>query len=304
MNVIDDDVISIMKQSIEIVNRKYEGLVIANEGGNFSVGANLAIVLFKAQEGLWNELEIMVKTFQDVCMQLKYMDKPVVAAPIGWTLGGGCELCLSADKVQYAYETKMGLNEVTVGLIPSGGGTKELLIRNAQRAVELQNRNHQLNRSDPMPFLVRAYETIISAKVSMSGPESVKYGYLRATDKMTTNRDYLIGDAKKAVLAMRKENYAPPIPLNEIIVAGRRGIQELKKGFNLLRKEYSATKHDLKIASKVCYVLCGGNISGDVKVSEQYLLDLEREIFLNLAGEPKTQARIQHLLKTGSPLRN
>ncbi|MBW1979506.1 MAG: 3-hydroxyacyl-CoA dehydrogenase, partial [Deltaproteobacteria bacterium] len=192
MNALGDDIINMIFKSADIVSKDFDGLVIANHADNFSVGANLPLILFTAQEEEWDELEWMVKTFQDSFMKLKYLDKPVVAAPAGMALGGGCELCMAADKVRYAAETYMGLVEVGVGLIPAGGGTKELIIRNTENLFEVQPGGVYPKQIELMPFIARAFETIALAKVSTSGPEAVKLGYLRSTDKMTVNRDFLI----------------------------------------------------------------------------------------------------------------
>jgi len=291
-------------KSADIVSADFEGLVIANHSDNFSVGANLALILFTAQEEEWDELEWMIKTFQDSFMKLKYLDKPVVAAPAGMALGGGCEICMAADRVRYAAETYMGLVEAGVGLIPAGGGTKELLLRNTEHLFEVQKGGLYPKQIELMPFVAKAFETIAMAKVSTSGPEAVKLGYLRPTDKMTVNRDYLIEDAKNTVLAMNMEGYQPPRPRDDIRVAGENTFAMIKLGLWSMHESGYITDHDVTVSTKIGYVLCGGNVLADTKVSEQYLLDLEREAFVSLCGEPKTQARIQHMLSTGKPLRN
>ena len=304
MNAMGDDIITMVVKSADIVSADFEGLVIANHSDNFSAGANLPLVLFTAQEEEWDELEWMVKTFQDSFMKLKYLDKPVVAAPAGMALGGGCEICMAADRVRYAAETYMGVVEVGVGLIPAGGGTKELLLRNTEHLFEVQKGGLYSKQIELMPFVARAFETIAMAKVSTSGPEAVKLGYLRPTDKMTVNRDYLIEDAKNTVLAMNMEGYQPPRPRDDIRVAGENTFAMIKLALWTMHESGYITDHDVTVSTKVGYVLCGGNVLADTKVSEQYLLDLEREAFVSLCGEPKTQARIQHTLSTGKPLRN
>jgi 3-hydroxyacyl-CoA dehydrogenase len=286
------------------VNRDFEGLVIANHGINFSAGANLPMVLFAAQEEEWDDLDWTIKAFQDSLMKLKYLDKPVVAAPAGMTLAGGCEVCLAADRVRFAAETYMGLVEVGVGLIPAGGGCKELLIRNTEHLFEVQKGGLYPKQIEFMPFVARAFETIFMAKVATSGPEAIKLGILRPTDKLTVNRDYLIEDAKKTVLALNLEGYTPPRPRDDIRVAGENTYAMMKLALWTLHEQGYALDHDVTVSNKVAYVLCGGNVLENTKVSEQYLLDLEREAFLSLCGEPKTQARIQHMLTTGKPLRN
>jgi len=304
MNAIGEDIVSMIVQSSDIVSRDFEGLVIANHGTNFSVGANLAMVLFAAQEEEWEDLDWVIKALQDALMKLKYLDKPVVAAPAGMALGGGCEICLASDRVRFAAETYMGLVEVGIGVIPAGGGCKELLIRNTEHLFEVQRGGVYPKQIEFMPFVARAFETIAMAKVSTSGPEAIKLGYLRPTDKSTVNRDYLIEDAKKTVLAINLEGYMPLRPLEEIRVAGENTFAMMKLALWTMHEQGFALDHDVTVGTKVAYVLCGGNVLENTKVSEQYLLDLEREAFLSLCGDPKTQARIQHTLTTGKPLRN
>ena len=304
MNAIGEDIMSMIVQSSDIVSRDFEGLVIANHGTNFSVGANLAMVLFAAQEEEWDDLDWAIKALQDALMKLKYLDKPVVAAPAGMALGGGCEICLASDRVRFAAETYMGLVEVGVGVIPAGGGCKELLIRNTEHLFEVQRGGVYPKQIEFMPFVARAFETIAMAKVSTSGPEAIKLGYLRPTDKLTVNRDYLIEDAKKTVMAINLEGYTPLRPLEEIRVAGENTFAMMKLALWTMHEQGFALDHDVTVGTKVAYVLCGGNVLENTKVSEQYLLDLEREAFLSLCGDPKTQARIEHMLTTGKPLRN
>ncbi len=304
MNAIGEDIIAMIQKSADIVNKDFDGLVIANHGTNFSVGANLPMVLFAAQEEEWDDLDWGIKGLQDALMKLKYMDKPVVAAPAGMALGGGCEVCLAADRVRYAAETYMGQVEVGVGVIPAGGGCKELLIRNTEHLFEVQKGGIYPKQIEMMPFIARAFETIAMAKVATSGQEAVKLGFLRPTDKMTVNRDYLIEDAKKTVLAMNIEGYVPPRPKDEIRVAGENTFAMIKLALWTMHESGYITDHDVTVSTKLGYVLCGGNVLADTKVTEQYLLDLEREAFLSLCGDPNTQARIQHMLTTGKPLRN
>jgi len=304
MNAIGEDIIAMIHKSADIVSKDFDGMIIANDGTNFSAGANLVMVLFAAQEEEWDDLDFAIKSLQDALMKLKYLDKPVVGAPAGMTLAGGCEVCLAADRVRYAAETYMGLVEVGVGLIPAGGGCKELVIRNTEHLFEVGKGGVYQKQIELMPFVARAFENIALAKVSTSGPEAVKLGYLRSTDKMTVNRDYLMEDAKKMVLAMNMEGYTPSKPLEEIRVAGENTLAMIKLAIWTLHEQGYATDHDVTVSQKVAHVLCGGNLIPDTKVSEQYLLDLEREAFLSLCGDPKTQARIQHMLNTGKPLRN
>jgi 3-hydroxyacyl-CoA dehydrogenase len=304
MNAMGDDIINMVMQAAEIVSRDFEGLVIANHATNFSVGANLPLVLFTAQEEEWDDLDWMVKRFQDAFMNLKYLNKPVVAAPAGMALGGGCEICLACDRVRYAAETYMGLVEAGVGLIPAGGGTKEMLIRNTEHLFEVRKGGFYQKEIELTPFIARAFETIAMGKVSTSGPEAKRLGYLRPADKMTVNRDYLIEDAKTTVHATNMEGYAAPRPRDDIRVAGENLFATIKFGLWSMHEAGYITEHDVTVAGKAGYVLCGGNVHTDTLVSEQYLLDLEREAILSLCGDPKTHARIQHMLTTGKPLRN
>ena len=304
MNALGDDIISMISQTADIVEKDFEGLVIANHADNFSVGANLALVLFTAQEEEWDDLDWAVRTLQNSLMKLKYLEKPVVAAPAGMALGGGCEVCLAADRVRYAAETYIGQVETGVGLIPAGGGCKELIIRNTEHLFEVQKGGIYPKQIELMPFVARVFETIAMSKVATSGPEAVKMGFFRPTDQMTVNRDYLIEDAKKTVTAMNMEGYTPPRPRDEIRVAGEDTLAMIKLALWTMHESGYITDHDVTVSQKLAYVLCGGNVLADTKVSEQYLLDLEREAFLSLCGDPKTQARIQHMLTTGKPLRN
>jgi 3-hydroxyacyl-CoA dehydrogenase len=304
MNAIGGDITAMIHQSTDIVSKDFDGLVIANHGTNFSAGANLVMVLFAAQEEEWDDLEFAVRSFQDAMMKLRYLDKPVVAAPAGMALAGGCEICLAADRIRYAAETYMGLVEVGVGLIPAGGGCKELLVRNTEQLFEVQKGGIYQKQIELMPFVARAFETIALAKVATSGPEAVKVGYLRPTDRMTVNRDYLIQDAKNTVLAMNMEGYTPPRPLDEIRVPGENTLAMIKLAIWTLHEQGYVTDHDVTVSTKVAHVLCGGNVLADTMVSEKYLLELEREAFLSLCGDPNTHARIQHMLNTGKPLRN
>jgi 3-hydroxyacyl-CoA dehydrogenase len=304
MNSIGDDIVNMIFKSADIVSKDFDGLVIANHADTFSAGANLPLVLFTAQEEEWDELEWGIKMFQDSLMRLKYLDKPVVAAPAGMALAGGCEICLAADRVRYAAETYIGLVEVGVGLVPAGGGMKEYVIRNTEHLFEVQRGGLYPKQIELMPYIARAFENIALAKVATSGPEAVKLGILRPTDKMTVNRDYLIEDAKKTVLAINMEGYTPRRPLEEIRVAGENSFAMMKMAVWTLHEQGYATDHDVTVSEKVAYVVCGGRVQEDTKVSEQYLLDLEREAFLSLCGEPNTHARIQHMLATGKPLRN
>ena len=304
MNAMGDDIISMVMKSADIVSENFDGLVVANHGTNFSAGANLPLVLFTAQEEEWDDLEWMIKTFQDALMKLKYLDKPVVSAPAGMALGGGCETCMASDRVRYAAETYMGLVEAGVGLVPAGGGCKEMFLRNTDHLFEVPKGGLYPKQIEFMPYVARAFEAVAMAKVSTSGPEAVKMGYLKETDKMSANRDYQIDDAKKTVRAINMEGYTPRRPRDDIRVPGENTFAMIKLGLWSMHEQNFITDHDMTVSTKIGYILCGGNVLENTVVSEQYLLDLEREAFLSLCGDPNTQARIQHMLTTGKPLRN
>jgi 3-hydroxyacyl-CoA dehydrogenase len=287
------DIIQMMFYAAEEVSKNYKGLVIGNQAKNFCVGANLMMILMEAQDENWEEIDLVVRQFQNATMALKYLDKPVVAAPFQMTLGGGAEVCFPADKIQGAAETYFGLVEVGVGLLPGGGGNKEILLRNIENVPE---------GADLQPYVNRAFETIAMAKVSTSFKDGQMLGYFRKSDGMTVNSDYLLYDAKQAVLAMA-DNYRPPVP-KKIKVVGEPGYSVMKLGARQMHLSGYASAHDLKIAEKIAFVLAGGRVAAGTEVTEQYLLDLEREAFLSLCGEPLSQQRMQYMLTKGKPLRN
>jgi 3-hydroxyacyl-CoA dehydrogenase len=297
MNAIGADTIQMARDALKEVGEKFDGMVIGNQGGNFSVGANLMLILFEIQDENWDQIEEYVRVFQDTFMAIKYFEKPVVAAPFGLTLGGGCEICLSSAMVRAAAETYMGLVEVGVGLIPAGGGTKEMLIRCTEGVPAGVD-------ADLSPLVRQAFETVAMAKVATSAKEAQKLGYMRSTDRITVNRDYLIQDAKRTVLEMIKENYRPPQPKRSIKVLGEKGLALLQMGLFYMKEGDYISEYDEHVAKKLAHVFSGGNLPDGSEVTEQYILDLEREAFLSLCGEPKTQERIEYMLKTGRPLRN
>ena len=254
------------------------------------------LVLLEAQEGNWDELDMMIRAFQQATMALRYSPVPVVAAPAGLALGGGTEIPLHADRVQAAAETYMGLVEVGVGLIPGGGGTKEMLVRAMAQLPTPQ--------SDPLPYVQKAFETVALAKVSASGPDAQRLGYLAPTDGFTMNRERLMADAKAKALERVREGYHPPAPRRPIPVGGESVTAALNLGVHLMWRAGRASDHDALIGRKLAHIFGGGNVPHATTVTEQYLLDLEREAFMSLLGERKTLERIQHTLKTGKPLRN
>jgi len=296
MNAIGQDTGQMIREALDEVDRNFEGLVIGNHGVNFSVGANLMLILFEIQDDNWDILDALVREFQNTTMAIKYAKKPVVAAPAGMALGGGCEISMASAKIRAAAETYMGLVEVGVGLIPAGGGCKEMLIRSMEAIPDGVD-------ADPFPFVRRAAETIAMAKVATSAKEARKLGYMRSTDPITVNRDHLLFEAKQTVLAMAGEGYTPPRP-QKILVLGDRGRALMKMAAFYMQEGHYASPYDALIAGKVAHVLCGGDALPKTEVTEQHLLDLEREVFLSLCGEPKTQERIQYMLSKGKPLRN
>ena len=283
MNALGEDNIAMLYAGLEETNRNFDAMVIANEGENFSVGANLMMVLLAAQEGEWDDLNHAIHRFQQVNMSLKYAAKPIVSAPFARTLGGGCEIVLHSARAQASAETYIGLVEVAVGLIPGGGGCKELLLR----------------LKDPR----KVFELIGYAKVSSSAEDAKKLGLLNRTDSISMNPERLIGDAKTLALSL-VPGYAPGVPRTDIKVAGESGYALLKLGAWTARQGHYISDHDVAIAEKLANILSGGRLTGEQTVSEQYLLDLEREAFLSLCGTAKTRDRMGYMLKTGKPLRN
>ncbi|MEW9668775.1 3-hydroxyacyl-CoA dehydrogenase NAD-binding domain-containing protein [Ammoniphilus sp. 3BR4] len=295
-NAIGPDILQMIRWSLEEVRRNYRGMVIGNEGKNFCVGANLMMLLMEAQDHNWFEIEQLVKEFHRVSLAMKYFEKPIVAAPFSMTLGGGVEMCLPACHVQAAAETYMGLVELGVGLIPGGAGTKEMLWR-ATSDADIDG------KVDLQPHINRVFETIAMAKVSTSGAEAKELGYLRPSDSISMNRDFLLFEAKHQVLALQARGYEPPVP-RKIRVVGEPGLAVMKFGIYQMKTGGFISEHDAVVAGKLAHVLAGGLLPANTLVSEQYLLDLEKEAFLSLCGEPKSQARMQHMLLTGKPLRN
>ncbi|BDG58943.1 3-hydroxyacyl-CoA dehydrogenase/enoyl-CoA hydratase family protein [Caldinitratiruptor microaerophilus] len=298
---IGQDYVAAVRFAAGEVLRNWRGLVISAEAPNFSVGANLVLILMAAQDEDWDEIDQAVREFQSANMTLRYLPRPVVVAPYGMTLGGGAEIAFHADRVVAAAELYMGLVEVGVGLIPAGGGTKEMAVRMTRQVPRVQS---QLpGPVDAQPFVNRAFEAIATARVSGSAAEAAQLGYLRATDRIVMNRDLLLAEAKAEVLALDRAGYVPPAP-ERIPVLGPDGRAVLELGIYTLRNAGQATEHDAKVARKIAHVLTGGDLPAGTLVDEQYLLDLEREAFLSLCGEPLSQARMAHLLQTGRPLRN
>lgn len=295
-NAIGLDIIQMVNESIEEVNKNYKGLVIGNQGKNFCVGANLAMMLMEAQDDNIFELDLVVRQFQNMAMNIKYADKPVVAAPFNMTLGGGAEVSLPAAAIQASPETYMGLVEFGVGLIPGGGGTKELYLK------ELRNIPEGVD-FDLTKVANDVFEKVATAKVSTSAREAMENGYLNKNDRISRNPDHVLYDAKKRVLALADEGYKKPAR-EKIPVVGEAGYAAMVMGAKSLHYSGYASEHDLKIAEKLAFVLSGGRIKEGTEIDEQVMLDLEREAFLSLIAEPLTQQRMQHMLVKGKPLRN
>ena len=296
MNSIGGDIGAMIHAGVKRLGSEFDAMVIANQAPNFSVGANLMLLLVTAQEGEWDDIHMAVRQFQGVNMAIKYAPGPVVAAPQGMALGGGCEISLSSARIHAAAEAYIGLVETGVGLIPGGGGTKEMLIRANEHAGGGED-------LDLFHALKPIFETIAMAKVSTSGEEARSLGFLRRSDLIAMNRDRQVADAKATALALVREGYHPPAPA-EIRVLGEEFLAGAKLAIHMLVRGEFASEHDAVVARKLAYILAGGSITAPQTVSEQYILDLEREAFVSLCGERKTQERIAHTLKTGKPLRN
>ena len=295
MNAITGDILSMTHKAIKRAEQQGVGLVIGNQGANFSVGANLMLMAVALAEGAYEDIDLAVRAFQKATMGIKYAKVPVVAAPFGMTLGGGCEFSLHADAINAYAETYMGLVEMGVGLLPAGGGTKEMCLR----AVKLA----QQYETDVSPFVFKNFQNIGLAKVSMSAAEMQALGYLRDGDSITLNLDRLIADAKQKVLALAT-NYRPKKPEEAIPAPGRSVAASIKSQLWNFAQGGFATEYEATMGSVIADVMCGGDVPAGTLVSEHYLLNLEREGFLKLCGNKKTAERIQHMLKKGKPLRN
>ena len=294
LNTIGGDAIAMLHAGVEEASKNFAALIVGNNAEHFSAGANLMLIMLEAQEGNWDEIDAMVRAFQGATMALKMSAVPVVAAPAGLALGGGCEICLHTAHVRAAAETYMGLVEVGVGLLPAGGGTKEMLLRAIDRA----------GSANPSPFVQQAFETIGFGKVSTSAPHARRLGYLRDADLMTMNRERVLEDAKRDALALARAGYAPLTPRAAVPVGGPDAYAALALGLHLAHRAGRITDHEIIIGRTIARVLTGGDAPHKTAISEQALLDLEREGFLSLCGERKTLERIGYTLKTGKTLRN
>ncbi len=296
MNTIGGDTIEMLKAGVAEAEQHFEALIVGNEATAFSAGANLMLVLLEAQEENWEEIDFMVRSFQKAVIGLRYASVPVIVAPGGLTLGGGCEIALHGDRVQAAAETYMGQVEVGVGLVPAGGGTKELLARCITEQPAMIE--------DALPFVKRAFELIGFAKVSTSGRDAQRLGLLRDVDGISINRERLLSDAKTIALDLVRGNYQPPQAPASIVVGGNDLRAALELGVHIAWRAGRISDHDAVIGRKLAGILSGGELPHQTTVSEQHLLDLEREAFLSLCGEPKTQERMAYTLRTGKTLRN
>ncbi|HEV2380367.1 MAG TPA: 3-hydroxyacyl-CoA dehydrogenase/enoyl-CoA hydratase family protein [Terriglobia bacterium] len=298
MNTIGADTVAMIHAGLKALNENFDAMVIGNQAPNFCVGANLMLLLIGIHEGEWEEIHEAVRAFQGANMALKYAEKPVVAAPFGLTLGGGTEICLHCARVQAAAESYMGLVEAGVGLLPAGGGTKEMLLR----AMDALPKDPEAN---PFIAVKEVFETVGMAKVSTSAAEARKLGYLSERDSVSMNRDRLIAEAKLAALDLRRRGYRPGTPREDVPALGQPAFAKMKLGLHLMRRAEYISDYDVVVGTELARVLSGGGeFTSPQRVSESYLLDLEREAFVRLCGHKNTVERIQHMLKYGKPLRN
>ena len=305
MNSLGGDIMSLIQQALKPggPGDPFDAFVITNDAQNFSVGANLMLLLMSAQEEEWDEVDMMVRQFQAMTQAIKFSPKPVVVAPFGLTLGGGTEISLHAAARQPHAELYMGLVEVGVGLLPGGGGCKEMLVRAVDSAASIRSGGRG-ESVEMMETMKRAFETIATAKVSMSATEARGLGFLSESDSISMNRERVLSDAKARALELLRSGYEAPAPRSDLPAPGENMLAALKLGIHLMRQGEYITDYEVKLATKIAEVLCGGNLTPGTPISEQYVLDLEREAFKSLCGERKTQERIQYTLKTGKTLRN
>ena len=305
MNALGADIISLIIQTLKPggPGDAFDAFVITNDAQNFSVGANLMLLLMSVQEEEWDDVDLAIRQFQGMTQAIKFSPKPVVIAPFGLALGGGCEVSLHAAACQPHAELYMGLVEVGVGLLPGGGGCKEMLLRAVDSAASIRP-DGRGESVELMEAMKKAFETIATAKVATSAHEARGLGFLSSSDRITMNRERVLSDAKARALELARAGYEPPVMRTDIPAPGENILAALKIGVHLMRQGDFISDHEKKLGTKIAEVLCGGNITPGTPVSEQYLLDLEREAFKSLCGEKKTQERIQFTLKTGKALRN
>jgi len=305
MNSLGADIITLILQTLKPAGPgdNFDAFVMTNDAPNFSVGANLMLLLMTVQEEEWDEVDFVIRQFQNMTQAIKFSPKPVVIGSFGLCLGGGTEISLHAPARQSHAELYTGLVEVGVGLLPGGGGCKEMLLR-AVKTAEAVRPGGRGESVEMMEALKKAFETIATAKVATSAEEARGLGFLSASDRITMNRERVLSDSKACALDLVRAGYRPPAPRTDIPAPGENILAALKMGVHLMRQGEYITEYEVKLATKIAEVLCGGNITPGTPVSEQYILDLEREGFKSLCGEKKTQERIQYTLKTGKTLRN
>jgi 3-hydroxyacyl-CoA dehydrogenase len=296
MNALDDDIFAIASEALDKLDTHFDGLVVGSEADNFSAGANLFMVVVAAQQGMWDQLDGAIRRLQGLNMRMRYSPKPVVIAPVGLALGGGCEITMHGSRVVAAAETYIGLVELGAGVIPAGAGTKEYMRRIINPAMKTDG-------VEPFPFIQKTFLQIGQAKVATSAEEARGMGIIGPQDRVVANRDHLLTEAKREVLHMVASGYRPPTP-ELIYAAGRDMFGAMKVGAWAFKEGHYITEYDSHIATKLAHIIAGGNLTKPTWVSEQYILDLEREAFLSLCGEEKTQARMWSILQTGKPLRN
>ena len=297
MNALDGYIVEMINFAVAEVENNFRGLVVGNQGGNFSVGANIFNILMAATEKQWDQIHQGVSEMHKALSSFRFCSRPVVAAPFGMALGGGAEVCMGADRICAHGNLFMGLVEVGVGLIPGGGGCKELLRRVVSPMMA------KAPAIDPMAFFQMAFEMVAQAKVTTSALEAQEWGFLSEQDRIVMNADHIIHDAKEMVMYMDRMGYVPPVP-GKVYAVGNKGIAAVQMLLKGMRKSGYITDHDVTVAGHLGHVMCGGNLQTPGWVDEQYILDLERETFVSLCGEPRTQDRIEHMLKTNKPLRN
>ncbi len=296
MNILDDDTYGILIHGMDVVEKDFDALVVGTESDHFSAGANLFLIVMLAQNGQWDELEQKISMLQQTNLRARYFPKPVVVAPVGYDLGGGAELTLHASRVVAGAELYTGLVEIGMGLIPAGGGTKEMVRRLLNPAMRTKN-------TEALPFLQRIFEQVGMGKVATSAEEARQMGILNPQDRVVMNREYLIAEAKREALHMSDSGYAPPMP-EKIYAAGRDSLSALRVGIYMMKEGCYITEYEAVMANRLANVMTGGELSQPTWVDEQYILDLEREAFLALCGEEKTRQRIWTFLQTGKRIRN
>jgi 3-hydroxyacyl-CoA dehydrogenase len=304
MNSLGGDIVSLITQTLKPngPGDGFDAFVITNDADNFSAGANVMLLLMSVQEEEWDEVDLAIRQFQGMTQAIKFSPKPVVVAPFGICLGGGTEITLHAAARQPHAELYAGLVEVGVGLLPGGGGCKEMLLRALDSAAAIRpGRGESIELIEAMK---KAFEIIATGKVSTSAHEARGLGFLQEPDGITMNRERVLSDAKARALELVHAGYEPPQPRTDIPAPGENVLAALRLGVHIMRQGEYISDHEVKIATKVAEVLCGGSVTSGTPVSEQYILDLEREAFKSLCGEKKTQERIQYTLKTGKTLRN